>query len=342
MDEHPLWGMLGVLLILGVAYDCIKTTLSASSSGPLTNRLTKGVWSLLLRFHRRRPQHKLLGSAGTWITFSLVLCWLVFTWLGWFLVFSSSPQAVVNSTSMVTASLMERLYFIGYTITTLGYGDFVPGAPQWRLLATLAAGNGFLLFTLSVTYAIPILSAATEKRQLALSINVMGRSPLEIIESHVGKGDFQSLCNQLQQIQGSIAGNSQKHLAYPILHFFHSVEEDTALALALARLDEALSIILYSCPELPATSRSQLLTAQRVIDEFLHTLEAAFIYPAREAPPIPDLKACSSLPFLAKSPEAIRAHLSSLDRQRLLLTYVENDGWQWREMWQTEPLPPPS
>lgn len=240
------------------------------------------------------------------------------------------PRRWNGSTS---PAIPSPLWFAGYTFTTLGYGDLVPGGPVWKVLSPLAAGNGFLLFTLAVTYAIPIVSAATEKRQLALIINALGRDPVEIIERHAGKGDFQSLCTQLQPIQSSVAATSQKHLVYPILHYFHSAEKDSALTLALVRLDEALSTFLFACPDLSPAARAQLCTAQHVLDGYLHTLQTAFIYPAREAPPIPDLDACSAFPYFRQAPSAIREHLQRLDRQKLLFAYVDNDGWQWHDVW---------
>lgn len=125
MTGSTLVGIIGALLILLVIYDAIRTTLSVSSSGgPLTNRLVSGLWFLLLNIHRRRKSHAMLSSVGLWITVTLLLTWFFVAWLGWFLLFCSSPQAVVVSTSKATASVMERAYYTGYTLTTLGYGDF--------------------------------------------------------------------------------------------------------------------------------------------------------------------------------------------------------------------------
>ena len=46
-------------------------------------------------------------------------------------------------------------YFSSVTYTTLGYGDIVPEA-HWRLLATLEAANGFILFgwTTALVFAV--------------------------------------------------------------------------------------------------------------------------------------------------------------------------------------------
>ncbi|WP_232774884.1 MULTISPECIES: hypothetical protein [Halomonadaceae] len=53
MIGSTLMGVIGTLLILLVVYDAIRTTLSVSSSGPLTNRLVSGLWFMLLGIHRR-------------------------------------------------------------------------------------------------------------------------------------------------------------------------------------------------------------------------------------------------------------------------------------------------
>ena len=78
----------------------------------------------------------------------------------------------------------------------------VPGNMLSRGLTIVASANGLLLFTMSITYAIPIISAATEKRQLALTINALGESPFDICRTTVGNGDFAALASQLEQIPG--------------------------------------------------------------------------------------------------------------------------------------------
>jgi hypothetical protein len=52
-------------------------------------------------------------------------------------------------------SLETSFYFSSVTYTTLGYGDIVPEV-HWRLLATLEAANGFILFgwTTALVFAV--------------------------------------------------------------------------------------------------------------------------------------------------------------------------------------------
>lgn len=333
MHNHPLLAALGALLVLAVAYDGARTTLSASASGPLTRRLSASAWQLLLAIHHRYPNHALLGRAGSGITLLLILTWVGLAWAGWALIFCGAADAVLNSNSFLAASVAERIYYAGFTVTTLGVGDFIAHGTLWQILSTIAAGNGLLLFTMSITYAIPIMSAATEKRQLALAINTLGESPAAIYRQTVGDGDFDALRAQLEQVEMAIAGAGQKHLAYPILHYFHSADTMTSLPLALVRLDQTLSLIAGAVQDLPQATRARIEITQHTIASFLATLESAFIRPSAEPPTIPSLDAFEDLPFFDAEPQAMRAKLAVQDRQPLLHAYVRDDGWRWQAVW---------
>jgi hypothetical protein len=63
--------------------------------------------------------------------------------------------AVVYRRLDLIDSLETAFYFSSVTYTTLGYGDIVPEV-HWRLLATLEAANGFILFgwTTALVFAV--------------------------------------------------------------------------------------------------------------------------------------------------------------------------------------------
>ncbi|XVH33461.1 ion channel (plasmid) [Haloferacaceae archaeon DSL9] len=46
------------------------------------------------------------------------------------------------------------MYFTGYTIFTLGNGDFYPTAANWQVTTVLTSASGLLLITLIVTYVL--------------------------------------------------------------------------------------------------------------------------------------------------------------------------------------------
>lgn len=57
----------------------------------------------------------------------------------------------------VLTTFENALYFSTVTFTTVGYGDIVL-TPQWRLLSSFEAANGFLLFGWSTAFIFDIIS----------------------------------------------------------------------------------------------------------------------------------------------------------------------------------------
>ncbi len=337
MIGSTLIGVLGTLLISLVIYDATRTTLSVSSSGgPLTNRLVSGIWFMLLGIHQRQRSHTMLTSVGPWMTMTLLLTWFLVAWLGWFFLFCSSPQAVVLSSSNAAASLIERAYYTGYTLTTLGYGDFVAGNDSWRIPPILAAANGFFLFTLSITYILNIITNVIQKRQVSLAINALGENPRQILESTNSGEKYTTLISHIQQLQQSITALGQQHLAYPILHYYHSEARSKALSLAIAKLYQAISVIYFASTKLDCASREQLLITRIIIEQFLDTLGSAFISPSQHIPAIPLLHGYADLPGIQKSSTEIQNYLASLPYQKILLAYVHKDGWDWADLWQSK------
>src|SRR5690606_21164350 len=104
--------------------------------------------------------------------------WIILVWVGLFLVFTSNPEAIVNSDG-IAANLWERLYFTGYVLSTLGMGNFYPTSPFFEILTSFFSFFGFIFFTSSITYFLSVSSALVKKRLLAKTINNLGKSPVD-------------------------------------------------------------------------------------------------------------------------------------------------------------------
>ncbi|MCE8015585.1 two pore domain potassium channel family protein [Halomonas sp. MCCC 1A17488] len=325
----------GFLLLGLVCYDAVQTTLSAARSGPITRLLGRFAWYTALWFYRRFSRHGLLRAVGPWVTVSLMLVWVGLIWLGWWLVFNSHPTAVFHPDSGTYANPVERLYYVGYTITTLGYGDFVAGGAKWQLLSVVAAANGFFLLTLAVTYILSVMSAVVQKRQLALSIHSLGATPADIVGQWGEEGDFSVLASQTDALKSTIISVGQQHLAYPILHYYHQGHAERALPVALFRLYQALVIVCHGSTSLAPSVRLQLQATLHALEDFLSVLSQDFVRPARHVPEI-DAAWLPAAAGLDRSPEALCRYLETLEIQRLWLAYVHKDGWDWRTLWVNE------
>jgi hypothetical protein len=330
----------GLLVVGSVLFDAFCTTVSVSGGGPLTTRLARNVWQGALRWHWRRERggsggrHGLLAWTGPTILIGIVITWIVLLGVGVMMLFSAESSSVVNATTKAPADFWERLYFTGFTISTLGIGDFVPQGPLWRVVTGLAALSGLFVVTLSITYLMPVLSAVVEKRRLAASIAGLGETPRAILRGGWDGESLDSLEQPLVSISAEIEMHTQRHLVYPVVHFFHSTEKRTAIGPRVAALSEALRLIERMPTEAqppPASTR----VARSAVDGMLSTLRSAFLRTGDDEPPVPsDAQTLREvgLPTREATPPHERDAKKAERRRRLLRVLVEDDGWHWRDV----------
>lgn len=318
----------GTALIVAVLLEVTWTTVAAGSgAGPFTSRLTRILWRGALAVHRRREGGTFLVAAGVAIVVSVLVTWVAALLLGWVLVFASSDGAVRAASTGIPGDLVDRIYFAGYTMLTLGLGDQVPGAGIWQLATVLATGTGLVLVTLSITYLVPVASAVVQRRQLAAQIASLGGTAHDIVLRGWNGTDFGSLGQNLSMLSSSLHTVRLQHLTYPVLHFFHSQSRHDAAAIHLTNLDQAIGLLRYGVSDAVSPDAQTLAALQNGIDEFLATMEGIHI--TDDAHPI----APASLEPLDQAgiptdPSTYRAHVDDNERQRrLLASYLHDDGW---------------
>lgn len=172
-----------------------------------------------------------------------ILIWYFLLLLGWSAIFLSGLGSVIESSSGASTDLLQRIYFTGATISTVGYGDLVPSRPPWTILANVAAFTTTFLITTSLSYMIPIISAARDRRHLATAIRAVGRSPEELIAQSWTKGNSQVATNYWLTLFDLISQHAQAHLIYPVLHYFHSENGKASSPGAILDLADAVFLI---------------------------------------------------------------------------------------------------
>lgn len=322
---------IGGLLIVAVAVDALTTTVAVSAGpGWMTRRISTGAWAVSRRLFGDR--HRMLRRAGVAVTLASIAAWLLLAWIGWTLVFSGIPGAVVDTATGQAATLGQRAYFVGYTLLTLGNGEYRPGGLAWQLATVLAVGNGFVLVTLSITYLVPVTSAVTEMRQLAAAINALGPTPAQILIRAFDGHGLQALQEELAGVDQRLLIHQQRHLTYPVLHYFHSAEPGTSAPLQLTKLDEALTLIETCVTD--DTPRPQ-----RLLDRTRHALDgyrdvvAGYVSPAAEAPPPPSLDALRDAGIPTVDDPTYETALQGLsERRRVLAGMLAHDAWSWTDV----------
>ena len=173
--------LLGAALLVVVLFDMATTTLTMRGAGPLTSRIMHGMWRGLLSTVPPGA-HRRLAAGGIVIVVTSIMGWVILLWIGWSLVFLGGRGAVIATNSGLPAGFRDIVYFAGFTLFTLGLGDFRPAGSGWQIVTAACAANGLLALTMAVTYLMPVLSAATAKRQLAAGIHCLGSTPDGILE----------------------------------------------------------------------------------------------------------------------------------------------------------------
>lgn len=331
-------GILGLSLLIFVMVDLIWTTLFLGG-GPMTSRLSNTLWRRLLRRHHDEQDYQLPASAGLWIILLTISVWIFLIWVSWTLIFNMAEGAVVATDSGEPADFWARAYFTGSTLITLGIGDYHPLGTVWRMATIAAAANGFFLVTLAITYLLPLIQAVIQKRQTAAYIASLGETPDDILlNAWTGEG-FGRLEDHLVTLAPRLMELGQSHLAYPVLHCFHSSERETAVAPSIAALDEALTMLRHGVDPKVRPDASALFPLRAAITKFLTTVGGVSHQERMDAPPSPSLERLRAHGIPVCGDEGfVRTMDEQADRRRLLVAMVRSEGWSWEALASTVPL----
>ena len=329
----------GILVVAVTLLDALWTTLwPEGHAGPIVNWATFGIHGLFKRLaggaRRRasgaRVNHRLLSVEGPVTLVAGVLLWVALLWTGWTLIFSAGPAAIVGSHSHAPANGAERIYFTGYVLFTLGNGDFAPLGAGWQIATAVASLTGLLLISLTVTYLLSALGAVVTKRAFASQVIALGASPADFVcHAWDGRG-FGALDLQLLSLAEQLGRVTQQHRAYPMLHYYHSTEERTAVPAAVAVLDDALTLLSFGVAPDCRPAPTPLRVTRETVRGYLDTVHQAHVGPADVPPAPPDLENLRRAAIPTVSEDAFAAAVGELgERRRLLRGILESEARQW-------------
>lgn len=232
-----------------------------------------------------------------------------------------------DATTREPADLVARAYFVGYSVFTLGNGDFAPGEGSWQLATVIATATGLVLVTLAITYLVPVASAVANRRRIASYIDSLGAGPHDLLRNSWDGSGFPSLAQHLVSLTPLLHSSRHQHLTYPVLHYFHSRESESAAALTITNLAQALHLLKYGVAPAARLAPGVVQPLERAVDEFLSTLRDAYIG-AAEPLVLPDLGPLreSGIPIVDDGAYRTSADLTR-ERRAILAGFLANDGW---------------
>ena len=323
-----LLSIAAALLVILVVWDVFITIFSPNGVGPLTSRWTPIVWAGLLYVHHRRPIHRLLSLAGPAMLFGTIVLWYALLGVGLYLSIAAQPDSVVSNSTGKPVGPAEKIYFVTTTISSIGYGDLVPSRMPWTVVCTTASVLATIVLTASLSYVLSVLAASIERRALAQGVFGLGETAPEFIGNvrlHVAKDSlkehFTTLCND-------VTTQAMKHLAYPVLDFFHTPQPERSLSRAVLLLSDAVFLM----GQLPPNQRPPvglLKLAESSLDSYAALAHASRGASSREdRHPDHLVAAASELGLTDGDRAAFDAALKEyLPRRQRFVEVCWDDGW---------------
>lgn len=321
----------GIVLIIFVSIDLLSTILLMNGGGMISNFVSKNIWKILFRLSNQSAMSPLLSKAGMIIIVSLFTTWILLIWLSFGLIYLSDTGSVIDTSTELNTNIAGKFYYVGYTISSLGNGDLKSGNDAWRIFSNVMSMYGTFFITLSISYLIPVLNAVIKKRALSGYIYQLGKTPEEILKNGWNGKNFSILYSHLNSLNTMILSHSERHLAYPILHYFHSTTQKYSAPLTLTILDEAISIQLtYKIDDTPNSLHWEVL--RRSMDSFIEVLGKYDITRELSYPPFSYEPGLKNLPINATTEEINQSINEMTKRRKSLHGMVNRDGWQWKDV----------
>ncbi len=319
----------GAFILLANSLDIAWTTLGTHGGGPISGPTLSLFWRFAIRFGRKK-HHRLLSFVGSGLLLVLLVLWTGLIWLGWFTIFSADSHSIINAQTHRPAGAVARVYFTGYSIATLGNGDYMPSAKLWQVLTATMTLSGLGTVSLEITFLLNVLGAVVQQRALAAYISDLGGKPLVILERAWVGERLDSLSQHLTQITAMVQMYAEQHLAYPVLHFFHSETERTSPPLQLAALAELSFLLCHALADEVRLPPLTVLPLEAAVQGLSEMLTNEFIEANTEAPPAIHLQLVRDLGIPTVDEKTYAASVAAAAyRRRVFAGLVHDDGSDW-------------
>ncbi|MDX1620162.1 MAG: hypothetical protein R3320_04175 [Nitriliruptorales bacterium] len=320
--------LVGVVIVAVTIYDLAATVIGASrGAGPISGRVAARLWHWLLKIHQRGEGHPvMLRRSGPSILALIFILWVALLIVGWAMVFGGA-NTVVSIDSEEPLAFLGKVYFAAATIIGRGTTAGRPQGELWEFMEVVAGVSGIALLSLSIAYVIPVVQAVVNKRQVALYISSLGETPEKILDHCWNGSDLADLNLHVIALTPMVAGLAERHLAFPIVHYFHSSERATAIGPAIVSLDEVLTMNARVIDAEHRVSESATIPLRQAITHFLDTLDTSFIDAVDEDVDITAIERLeeAGVPVADELPED--PFSETAERRQLLRGYLEHDGW---------------
>jgi hypothetical protein len=311
--------ILGIVIIGFTLIDIIWTTLWVNGRvGPLTGPVSRNLWQFIRYISNANSFW--MSLTGPLILVITLLMWIGLLWVGWTLIFSADPTSISDTLHGGQINWVERFYFIGYSLFTLGNGNYAPKEGIWQIISVLVSGVGMLFLTFGVSYILNIINAVVQQRSFATDITGIANSPEELLENGWNGEDFSRLNRLFISISNNLSSLTQQHKAYPLLFYYHSIDTEEAMANGMAILDETITILRYGIDREIDVNPIFIRSIRASITSYIKNAETVYnISMHEEGLPHPNLEKIEEMGVPMVDNEEYTMRVEELEERRRLL-----------------------
>lgn len=325
-----IYYFLGFSITLFVIIDLLWTALWVDGgAGPLSDWLTTLVWRTV-----KKIDNKLLYNlVGPIILSMILLSWFFLMWLGMTLFFAGDSQSIVNTSTNAPITWFDRFYFSGFTLFTLGIGDYTPQPGFFQIVTALVSGLGMMLLTFGASYIISVVGAVVEERSFSRSVSGLGENSQELLQKVWNGKDFYQFDLLLSNLNSQITQLTQQNQAFPLLQYYHSEDPDKNSSINIVVLDEALSFLEFGLKDKELVNVALVRATRSTITNYLKTITSGYgnqVKDVKDTPPTMALEplADTTMPLVSQV-EYSKALKQYQDRRNQLLTILKVDNHAW-------------
>jgi Ion channel len=225
----------GVLIVLVVGLDMGLAVLHPTIQGPISHRVTRGIWLAVRAVAIMLRAPRLLVFAGPLTTIGLLFWWLAGFWIGFALIYLPFISQFSGSVHFAHKGFFDALYTSATMLTTLGLGDLLPTQNAMRVAVVCEAAMGVGTVSAAISYILSVYPLATQTRAQALYLSDLQLAdPRAAAQYLSAAGD-----SGLAEIHQRLIDGHQHLRRFPVLYYFHPAQE----AESIKRLLESATML---------------------------------------------------------------------------------------------------
>lgn len=283
-------GGIGLMMFFFLTVDILWTTLWVDKgAGPLTNWVTSAIWNILKQIGKERT---LLKLAGPLILICILGLWVMIAWVSCFLIFNFFSNPLINTIDNRTLNSLDLFHFTGYTLFTLGNGEFAPAPGAMQILSGLVTGYGMIILSLGISYVLGVIDGVVQKRSVASDISALGESSEALLLTSFNGTHFYDLSSYMNSLSSELGLVTAKQKAYPLMNYYHIEDTQKSISYMLPILTDSLYVLKFGLSHDQEINKPIVIKSLSAIDDYLSssTTESPQTQKTFKSPALPDYK----------------------------------------------------